>query len=474
MSYPDDSIHLTIGYLMDTTTDYHRPQYHYLPAKNWMNDPNGVIHWRGHYHLFYQYNPHGANHANMHWGHAVSDDMIHWEELPIAIAPTPNSPDQGGIFSGCIVDDNGTPKAFYTGVNDDYSVQAQCMAIGNDDLTQWQKYEGNPLIPAPPLELGQTGDFRDPYVWRSDDGWYMVVGSRIEGVGGAILLYHSEDLTNWTYLNPLFIGESSRNGVMFECPNFFPLDDKWVLIISSHTGTETGTVLYWVGDFVDHQFIPEHEGVLDSGYHYASLTHEDAQGRRILYGWLREGRSVEQDLVAGWSGVQAIPRVLSLDGNNRLLMSPVPELEQARRSHHVPDLSDNGMVSVSGLQLDIALTMTIGEADIYGLEVMRSDDGNENVRIYYDRRTETIRIERTYADNPHNHDTYTQGLPHPLDDGETLDLRIMLDGSVIEVIANQRTSITSRFYASSDDSQHIRIITPSAVESIEVWEMPTV
>ena len=110
--------------------DSHRPRYHYLPASNWMNDPNGVIHWQGRYHLFYQYNPYGANHANMHWGHAVSDDMVHWEELPIAITPTPDSCDRGGIFSGCIVDNDGIPTAFYTGVNDDHSRQVQCMAIG--------------------------------------------------------------------------------------------------------------------------------------------------------------------------------------------------------------------------------------------------------------------------------------------------------------------------------------------------------
>lgn len=455
-------------------TDFNRPQYHYLPAKNWMNDPNGVIQWNGRYHLFYQYNPYGAKHGNMHWGHAVSDNLTHWEELPIGIAPTPDSPDRGGIFSGCIVNDNGTPRALYTGVNEDYSVQTQCLATGSDDLLTWETYAQNPVIPKMPDGLGQPYDFRDPYVWQSDDRWYMVVGSRIEGVGGVILLYQSENLTDWTYLNPLFIGESARNGVMFECPNFFKLGEKWVLLISTHDGKNTDTVLYWVGDFKDNKFIPESEGVLDSGYHYASLSHEDEQGRRLLWAWIREGRTVEEDLKAGWSGVQAIPRTLSLDSQNRLLMFPVRELKNSRGTHHTftsTTLIDEPLAT--GLTLDIQAQFEVDEKTLYGIKVACSADDSEGVDIVYDHRTETLQIQRTYADNTAGHDAYIQGLPHLLDADEPLDLRILLDGSVIEVIANDRTSITSRFYPSNSD-HHVRIVNPTAITSLDIWEMESI
>lgn len=456
--------------------DWHRPRYHYLPASNWMNDPNGVIQWQGRYHLFYQYNPYGANHANMHWGHAVSDDLVHWEELSIALAPTPASVDQGGIFSGCVVNDNGIPAAFYTGVNDDYSIQLQCMATGNDDLTLWKKSGANPVIAVVPEAMGQTNDFRDPYVWQEDDGWYMVIGSRINGVGGAILLYRSDNLVDWEYLNPLFIGEAARNGVMFECPNFFKLDDKWVLIISTHIGHTTGTVMYFVGRYENHKFIPETEGVLDSGYHYASLSHEDEQGRRILLAWLREGRSVEQQLKAEWSGVQAVPRILTLDQHNRLCMTPVPELEQIRCVQHqiTQDNLTADFLPVAGLSLDIDVTFDVDLIGVCGLEVACSADGTEKTTIYYEPSTETLRIVRGYSSISDEIDTYTQGLPHRLTDGEQLQLRILLDGSVLEVIANQRTSVTSRIYPTSESHTYLRVVNSAAVDVLNIWEMESI
>jgi len=455
--------------------DIHRPQYHYLPARNWMNDPNGVIQWQGRYHLFYQYNPYGANHANMHWGHAISDDLVHWEELPIALSPTPDSVDRGGIFSGCTVDDKGTPTAFYTGVNEDYSIQLQCMAQGNDDLTVWKKSSANPVIDSVPPEMGQTGDFRDPYVWQESDGWYMVVGSRVEGVGGAILLYRSDNLIDWQYLNPLFVGESARNGVMFECPNFFKLDDKWVLIISSHTGQTTGTVLYFVGRYEHHKFIPEVEGVLDSGYYYAPLSHLDEQGRRILWGWIREGRTVEQQISAGWSGVQAIPRVLTLGADHHLCMLPVPELETIRNTRHrfTADNLTNELLPASGLSLDIEATFKVTDATC-GIEVACSLDGIEKTTIYYEPSTETLRIVRQYNEATTKVDTYAQGLSHRLLADEKLELRILLDGSVLEVIANQRACITSRIYPTSKAHHHIRVVNSTALEKLNIWEVESI
>ncbi len=455
--------------------DIHRPKYHFVPAQNWMNDPNGVIQWKGRYHLFYQYNPHGANHANMHWGHAVSDDLITWEELSIALSPTANEYNCGGIFSGCIVDDNGTPRAFYTGVNKDNSVQTQCLATGTDDLVEWTHDKNNPIITDLPEEMGQAEDFRDPFVWEGDDGWYMVVGSRIEGVGGTILLYRSNDLINWTYLNPLFTGKNALTGFMFECPNFFQLGNKWVLIISSHIGHTTGTVLYWVGDFIDNKFIPEVEDVLDSGYSYASLTHLDDQGRRLMWSWVREGRDEQSFVEAGWSGVQAFPRVLTLDNQNRLCMKPVEELATLRQTshHYTPDALENP-IQIRDLHLEVQASFKVGDETSYGLDILATSTGTEKITVYFDRLTETIRINRTYDESNNRNDIYVQGLPHTLDDNETLDLHILLDGSTIEVIANERTSITSRFYPEQVNDPKIHVMNPSSIVSLDIWEMQSI
>ncbi|MEO1440125.1 MAG: glycoside hydrolase family 32 protein [Chloroflexota bacterium] len=450
--------------------DFSRPTYHYLPARNWMNDPNGVIQWNGRYHLFYQYNPFGAFHDYMHWGHAVSDDLIHWEELPIAIAPDPGTVDEGGIFSGCIVDHDGTPTAFYTGVNVGATEQRQCMATGDDELITWQKYAANPLIAAPPPHTDQMPDFRDPFVWRDDHTWYMVVGSRIAGVGGAALLYRSQDLQNWTYLHPLMVGDMPRHGAMWECPNFFPLGDKWVLVISLHTGSGTGNVIYFVGDFRDERFYPEYEGMLDSSVYYAPLTFLDEQNRRIMWGWLRESRSGDDQLAAGWSGVQAIPRVLTLDANNRLLMEPVPELEQIRaaKQHENIVLSDTPL-DLPGLALDLSFAFRV-ESDVPCGFDLTWDDTAERIAVLYDPVLQTINVRHTHADNtlsPH-------GQLHRLVPEEHLELRILIDNSVLELIANRRTSITHRMYPKQVKNPRIQIHNTDAVVDFAIWEMRSI
>src|SRR5512143_2626508 len=131
------------------SADRHRPRFHFLPERNWMNDPNGLIQWKGQYHLFYQYNPNGPFHGTIHWGHAVSGDLVHWAHLPVALAPTPDGPDKDGCWSGCAVDNGGVPTLIYTGVHP----QTQCLAWSDDDLLTWKKHAGNPVLPAPPPQL---------------------------------------------------------------------------------------------------------------------------------------------------------------------------------------------------------------------------------------------------------------------------------------------------------------------------------
>ena len=207
------------------------------------------------------------------------------------------------------------------------------MAVGNDDLARWEKHVGNPVVGAAPAHLGQSRDFRDPFVFQREGSWYMTVSAHIVGVGGAVLLYRSDNLTDWVYLHPLFVGDRARNGRNFECANCFPLGDKWVMIISVMLVDAPAYTLYFVGRWEDERFIVESEGVYDAGVSYASLMHFDERGRPLIYSWLREARSVELQKQAGWSGVQAIPRVLSLDSQNRLISSPVPEVERLRDRH---------------------------------------------------------------------------------------------------------------------------------------------
>ena len=251
--------------------DLHRPRYHFLPPDGWTNDPNGVIQWEGRYHLFYQHNPHGPFWDTIHWGHAVSRDLVHWEDLPVALTPSPSGPDKDGCFSGCAVDDNGVPTLLYTGFAD--AKQTQCLATSHDGLLTWEKFGGNPVLATPPGGVRPL-DFRDPWVWREGDAWYMVLVSGLTSSGGGVaLLYRSADLRHWERLPHLLTGEVETTGEVWECPNFFPLGDKHVLIVSVWP---KHSVHYFVGAFADGRFSPETHGVLDpDGSFYAPLTMQE-------------------------------------------------------------------------------------------------------------------------------------------------------------------------------------------------------
>ncbi len=454
------------------STDLHRPRYHFLPPSNWMNDPNGVIQWKGRYHLFYQHNPFGALWGNIHWGHAVSDDLIHWDDLPLALAPTPDSPDEFGVFSGCAVDHDGVPTLIYTGAT--RHAQSQCLATSRDDLLTWQKYAGNPVLAKVPEITGQTDDFRDPFVWREPDGWYMALASRIRDVGGVVFLYRSPNLIDWEYLHPLLTGDAQVNGVVWECPNFFPLGEKWVLMVSSHTGVATDKVITFVGSYADHEFTVESTGVFDYGHLYAPLTMRDHQERRILFGWLREARSETDQRSAGWSGVQSIPRVLTLDDQRRVCMTPVPELEAIRGAHHhCEGLELNGehRLELRGRALDIAAEFAPGGR--CGIALTCSADGRERTEIVYEAGKLIVR--RVYPESDGALVTHVREVPHLLAAGEPLSLRVLLDGSVVEIIANQRTSLTSRVYPLSAESDGVRLLGANArLNWIDLWEMPSI
>ena len=459
--------------------DFHRPIYHFLPPSNWMNDPNGVIQWQGKYHLFYQYNPYGPLWGDIHWGHASSKDLIHWTDLPIALAPTPAGPDETGCFSGCAVNNNGQPVIIYTGTRGDRNeIQTQSVAIGSDDLLSWQKYANNPVISQVPVESGQTRDFRDPFVWKEEDAWYMVLGSRINDVGGAVFLYRSHNLTDWEYLNVLLLGDINHNGVIWECPNFFKLGDQWILIISSHLGTTTGTVLYFVGTYENHRFTPTREGVLDYGTLYAPLSFMDDQGRRLLYGWLREARSTVEQQRAGWSGVQSIPRVLSLDNTGRLNFKPVPELESIRAHHHQIDamtLEHDVVLDVWGFALDIVAEFAPMTSGSCGIALACSADGGEGIFIVYDAAKQHLVVRKVSPEMGDSLVTHLREVPHELTAGESLKLRILLDGSVVELIANDRTSLTSRIYPSHTGHNRVRLLgTNVHLKSLDIWEMPSI
>jgi beta-fructofuranosidase len=475
------------------TDDPHRPQYHFLPPANWMNDPNGLIQWGRTYHLFYQYNPNGSFHSTIHWGHATSEDLVHWQHLPIALAPTPGSADADGCWSGCAVDYGGVPTLIYSGHRN--GQQRPCLATSTDELLTWQKYPGNPVIPEPPPGLDLVA-FRDHTIWREDGVWYQLIGAGIKGQGGAALLYRSADLRAWKYLHPVLVGDAQRTtpvwtGSMWECPDFFQLDGRHVLVTSIWEKGDPGEddrlhySVAFVGRYHERRFVPAVEHKLDHGdrYFYAPQSFCDRQGRRIVLGWVQEGRSREAQRVAGWSGMMSLPRELTLGPDGCVRMRPVRELVTLRAEHMlcaamaVPAGQSVVLPEIVGDTLELLVELVLAPGGRCGLAVRRAPDGAEQTVILYDSATRQLIVDRERSSLNPDADRSLHVAPLSLPVGEPLRLQIFLDGSVLEVYANDQICITSRIYPTRPDSLGVALLVErqdAQLLRFDAWQMRSI
>jgi beta-fructofuranosidase len=327
---------------------------------------------------------------------------------------------------------NGTPTVLYTAT----MPETQCLATSRSaDLTGWRRHEQNPVLAKRPE--GDLTGFRDPCVWQDDGTWYMALGSGFRGVGGAVLLYRSPDLIDWTYMHPLFEGKLDPNttaknpvatGEMWECPSFFPLGDKHVLFVSTQGGTP-----YWIGTYKEFRFTPEQDGRLDTGSYYAPITQVDAQGRRILWGWIQERRTRKAQQVAGWSGVMSLPRVLTLRRDGRLGIAPAGQVRSLRGRRRefanlfAPDGGAMDIPDVASDALELVAEWDRGDADEFGITVL-------DTPILYNRAARRLSVGKE------------KPVVLPLGSNQPLRLNIFVDCSVIEVFANGRACITARSY----------------------------
>ena len=297
-----------------------RLKYHFEPRTGWINDPNGLVFFQGKYHAFFQHYPFAPRWGQMHWGHAVSEDLVHWEELPIALYPDREYEDskQGGCFSGCAVVKDDVLYLIYSSVSDRHG-QTQSVAMSRDGV-RFDKYDGNPVIGSFPAEA--SADFRDPKVTYMNGAYYMVVASGKDGIG-KILLYKSQNLLEWDYEGVLF--EGAQFGGILECPDFFPFKDKYLLMFSQ-MNCDTRSTMFAYGDFdgkklTNYSLHTPHIGP----HYYAPQTFEDHRGRRILIGWLF---NKDEKLNGGtdYAGALTIPCELSMK-DGKLRAYPVEEAQ---------------------------------------------------------------------------------------------------------------------------------------------------
>ena len=452
-----------LGPASQLAQDPRRPQFHLLPMHNWMNDPNGPIYFAGKYHMFFQYNPEAAVWGNMSWNHAVSDDMLRWSNYPVAFTMTPGTADAAGCFSGSTMADDhrGKPRvyAIYTGIvrdkahetiRNEGTRESQCLAWSDDPMLRlWTKLP-KPVIPNPPSDIAGTG-FRDPSMWKQDRTYFMTVGSGIEKVGGCVLLYRSTNLLEWEYLHPLVTGRwngtSTPNpvddGEMWECPEFFPLDGGHVLIYS------TMGKVFWQSGSLDQgsmKFAPKKSGLLDLDAFYAPKTQLDAQGRRILWGWIPERRTQAEMTKAGWSGMMSLPRVLNLDRDGTLRMQVLPQTESLR---------SESLDSVRTVPRATGEVLCIGKEGS-GMEFCACLGTTELVRVSY---------------SAEQHSWLANGGNYPLQPSDVPKVHALIDGSVIELILSERIGYTKRFYYSGVVAPDITIRASGAGVKLKAWKI---
>lgn len=450
----------------------YRPQFHFSPEKNWMNDPNGLVYHEGEYHLFYQYNPFGNKWGHMSWGHAVSPDLVHWEHLPVAL----QEEDGIMIFSGsAVIDhqntsgfgsaDNPAMVAIYTGHTE--TNQSQHIAYSTDKGRTWTKYASNPV-----LDIGMK-DFRDPKVfWHNEiNRWIMVIAIPIER---KVHFYASEDLKSWAFLSDF--GPAGATGGIWECPDLFllPIEgeedaSRWVLDVNIGSEAAAGGSggQYFVGDFDGERFMNDNPDTLtlwiDHGAdYYAAVSWSDipeTDGRRILIGWMNNWQYAQDIPTDPWRSAQSLPRTLTLRRTSdglRLAQRVVREFDMLATPHHtIARFPVEGRVSVEEDMpplLLIEATFDLGEADAAGI-ALRYGEANETL-VGYDAINETLFVDRTKSGNVAFHEAFPAiHTAKLITEDDLVSFKIYVDRSSIEVFgADGLVAITDRIFPEADFS----------------------
>ena len=353
-------------------TEQYRPQIHFSPSQNWMNDPNGMVYYDGTYHLFYQYNPYSNDWGNMSWGHATSTDLIHWTEQSVALTKT----DLGDIFSGsCVIDKDNTAGfgknamiAFYTANGEK---QQQAIAYSTDGGTSFTHYSGNPVISNTTMN-----DFRDPKVFWHEESQQWIM-SLAKGYEYAIDFYGSKDLKSWTKLSSFTSSVERCNKGQWECPDLLRMkyngEEKWVLVVSVNPGgpTSGSGTMYFVGSFDGTNFTAdnlEYPLFLDYGMdNYAGVTWSNTGDRIILLGWMNNWNYAGSVPCTPWRSAMTLPRELSLidyNGTPLLAGKVVSEIDK-----------------IAGTWTDVKEGQTFDSADAYHLQVTLSTASNQTVTL---------------------------------------------------------------------------------------------
>ena len=454
----------------------YRPQFHFTPEYGWMNDPNGMVYLDGEYHLFYQYNPYGNMWGNMHWGHAVSTDLVSWTYLPTAISPD----SLGAIFSGsAVIDVNNTAGfganamvAIYTSAGE---VQAQSIAYSTDKGRTFTKYAQNPVIPNQGIV-----DFRDPKVsWNeAAKQWVMALATK-----QTITFYGSPNLKDWTRLSEFGEGIGSHAGV-WECPDLFPLKyqgkTKWVLIVSINPGGPNGgsATQYFIGDFDGKTFTPDklpYPLWIDYGRdNYAGVTFSNIpenDGRRIFMGWMSNWDYANNVPTNSFRSANTVPRELSLVNNGvHLILNnyPVKEINNLRKEpKSIANQTVDKELIISNLlpnnkgTYEIEMTLVPGKSSVFGFELINSK--SEKLSFTFNLETKTLTAERDKSGKIDFSDNFKNGSVAPLLKKESYKIRLLIDKASSEIFVNDGQTVLTTIFFSNETMNDLKFFSNSGI-----------
>lgn len=487
--------------------DQDRPRFHLTPATGWCNDPNGFSVYKGEYHLFYQYYPYDVVWGPMHWGHAKTKDFIIWEYLPAVLAPE-DTFDDYGCFSGSAMeldddfditlffedenienDDSYRHLIIYTGCYEGertkaegISYQQQCIAIG--DGVDYIKIDKNPVVGAELVPEGNSIiDFRDPKIWKEEDTYYMIVANRLPDESGGVLLYQSENILDWEYVAQI---ECSENiyGHVWECPDLFSLDGKYIMISSPQEMKGDGKEFYdgysnlaLVGDYDKEKKRYHRESVqtLDYGTDfYAPQSLKSVDGRRIMIGWMQNWDAKDYKMTGKrFFGEMTMARELSVK-NGRVCQTPVRELENYHGMHYnyssvLISQEERTFQGVEGTYYDMRVRAHLiqsGKND-FTISLRRKDDSAFTLR--YDSMIQQLVADRSQAGIPQDYvcERYFPALPTAQNH---LDLRIIVDRYSVEIFVNEGESVAS-FLIHTEGEEITFSATDPTIMDIDFYEL---
>jgi beta-fructofuranosidase len=436
-------------------------QYHVSPQANWMNDPTGFSFFNNEYHLFYQHYPYDHTWGLMHWAHVKSKDLVHWEHMPIALTPS-ESYDADGCFSGSAIEINNKLLLMYTGHvitgtnSDDDLIETQAIAISSDGAV-FEKIDENPVIKSLPEGDFHQGHFRDPKIWKNENTYYAIIGSTTKDkTKGQAVLFKSINLTEWAFVTT--VAKAGNNqGTMWECPDLFELNKKYILIISPqgicpegmyyHNHHQSG---FFIGDFdYDDGRLKNYNEfqLLDYGFDfYAPQTVYDKYGRRILIGWMNMWESEMPTKKFGWAGAMTIPRLLELKEGS-LKIRPIPEMRILRKNEVIyKDIIVKEALSlpkVVGDCIELEIELDLKDALRFAIKMRVNDVDDEETVFSYDVIKGLISLDRNRSGEG------VKGIrsaEHKIKDHK-MKLNIFMDKSSIEIFIDEGEKVmTTRIF----------------------------